>query len=57
MREATVHNRYYESVVDFFKNVRDFFTEKIPQMTQSLQARINDKFQVIYPQPIKFGPT
>lgn len=57
MREITVYNQYYESVVDFFKNVRDFFTEKIPQMTHSLQARINDKFQVIHPQPIKLGST
>ena len=57
MREITVHNRYYESVVDFFKSIRDFFTEEISQMTESLQARINDKFQVIYPQPIKFSPT
>lgn len=52
MRETTVYNRYYESSVDFFKEIRGFFTEKIPEMTQALKSRINDKFQVISLDPV-----
>lgn len=52
MRETTVYNRYYESSVDFFKEIRRFFTEKIPKMTETLKSRINDKFQMVQLDPV-----
>lgn len=55
MREHTVYNRYYESCTDFFKEVRNFFSEKIKDMKELLKSRINDKFQVIDLQPIQLA--
>lgn len=55
MRETTVHNRHYESSVDFFKEIRLFFTEEIPKITEILNSRINDKFQVIRLDPISLA--
>jgi transposase len=52
MRETTVYNRYYESSVAFFKEIREFFTEKIPNMTATLEKRINDRFQAIELNPV-----
>lgn len=55
MREMTVYNRYYESSVDFFKEIRGFFTEKISKITPILNSRINDKFQAIRLDPINLN--
>jgi len=52
MREAKTYNRYYESSVEFFKEIRGFFTEEIPKITELLKSRINDKFQVIQLNPV-----
>lgn len=53
MIETTMYNRYYESSVDFFKEIRAFFTKKIPEITQALKSRINDKFEIVRLDPIK----
>jgi len=55
MRENTVYNRYYETSVNFFEEIRKFFQEKIPILTNILKCRINDKFQVIDLDPIKLA--
>ena len=55
MRETKLYNRYYESSVDFFREIRDFFKHDVPNMTQKLSQRINDKFQVIKLDPIKLA--
>lgn len=52
LREATQYNHYYPSCKEFFEVVRNFFTEKVPQMVCSLKSRINDNFQVIKLNPI-----
>jgi transposase len=55
MREAKTYNRYYESSVDFFKEIRAFFAEEIPKMTERLILRINDKFQVVQLNPVNLA--
>jgi transposase len=55
MREAKTYNRYYESAADFFKEIRGFFAEEIPKITELLKSRINDKFQVISPNPVNLA--
>jgi transposase len=56
MRETKIYNRYYESVVTFFHEIRSFFKEDIPRMTDVLTSRITDKFQVIPLDPVRFSP-
>ena len=53
MRETKLYNRYFESSVDFFREVRSFFTEDIPKMAQTWASRINDKFETIKLDPIR----
>jgi len=55
MRETKTYNRYYESSVDFFKEIRGFFAEEIPKITELLIARINDKFQVVQLNPVNLA--
>lgn len=47
MRETKLYNRYYESAATCFHEIRNFFKEDIPKMTEILISRITDKFQVI----------
>jgi transposase len=54
MRENKLYNRYYESVGTFFHEVRSFFNEDIPNMTDILTSRITDNFQAIQLDPIRF---
>jgi len=53
LREIKLYNRYYESSVDFFREIRNFFDIDLPQMTDTLVTRINDKFQTIALNPIR----
>lgn len=53
MREAKTYNRYYESSVDFFREIRDFFCQELPTRIKSFRKRLNDTFQVIDLDPIK----
>lgn len=55
MRESKIYNRYYESAAVFFKEIKSFFTEEIPRMTDVLAKRINDNFQVININPIRLA--
>ena len=53
MRETKIHNQYYESSVEFFHEIRKFFTEDVPKKARHWKDRINDRFQVINLNPIK----
>ena len=53
MREVKIYNRYYESCVDFFHEIRSFFSEDISERAQRWSSRINDNFQVIELNPIQ----
>jgi DDE superfamily endonuclease len=53
MRETKLYNRYFESSVDFFQQVRSFFKDDIPKMAQRWTSRINDKFEIVKLDPIK----
>lgn len=55
MRETKLYNRYYESSMMFFQEIRSFFQECVPKMTQFLATRINDKFQTITLDPINLA--
>jgi len=52
MRESKVYNRYYQSSVSFFKEIRDFFKDDVAKITKKLKQRINDKFQIVQPNPV-----
>jgi hypothetical protein len=55
MRENVTYNKFYEKFSEFESAVRDFFTEKIPVLTDKLKARINDKFQVLELNPVQLS--
>lgn len=55
MRETKIYNRYYESCVTFFKEIRTFFAEEVSQMDDVLYRRINDNFQVVEINPINLA--
>jgi transposase len=55
MREKVHYNRYYKSAAEFFLEVREFFQKGIPKMKEILQARLNDRFQVIRLNPIQLA--
>src|SRR5215472_13401858 len=44
MREKKIYNRYYESSVTFFQEIRSFFKDEVPKMAHTWSARINDNF-------------
>ena len=52
MRESTLYNRYYESCISCFAEIRGFFTEKLLKMGDILKSRINDNFQIIKLNPV-----
>lgn len=54
MRETKLYNRYYASATTFFHEIRSFFKEDIPKMTDILVSRITDKFQAIQLNPVRF---
>lgn len=53
MRETKLYNRYYESSVDFFGEIRAFFDEEVPRRINSWKSRLNDNFQKIELNPIQ----
>lgn len=55
MRETKLYNRYFETSVDFFQEVRGFFKDDIPRMASTWGSRINDKFETIKLNPIKLA--
>jgi transposase len=55
MRETKVYNRYYESSVTFFQEVRSFFQEDVPKMAQTWAKRINDKFEAVQLNPVRLA--
>jgi transposase len=55
MRETKLYNRYYKSSVEFLREIRNFFTEDIPRMTDILTSRITDRFQVVRVDPIRLA--
>src|SRR5579871_3833465 len=55
LRETTLYNHYYATCTECFAAIRNFFTEKIPRMTEALTSRITDKFQTIRLNPIVIG--
>lgn len=55
LRELALYNRYFATCKEFFAAVRGFFTETIPKITDLLEQRITDKFQVIKLNPINLS--
>lgn len=55
MRETKLYNRYFESSIDFFREVRSFFKDDIPKMAPTWVSRINDKFETIKLDPIRLA--
>jgi transposase len=55
LREAKLYNRYYESSVTFFNEIRSFFQEDVPKKAHTWVEKINDKFQTIKLDPIKLA--
>lgn len=53
MRETKMYNRYYETSVKFFYEIRSFFKEDIPKMIHEWTSRINDKFQAVKLDPVR----
>lgn len=53
MRETKLYNRYYESSVEFFNEIRSFFSDDVPKKVQSWTSRLNDNFQTIKLNPIR----
>ena len=53
MRETKLYNRYYASVVDFFHEIRSFFSDDVPKKARTWTSRLNDKFQMIELNPIR----
>ena len=53
LRETKLYNRYYESSVGFFQEVRDFFKKEVPKIADTLISRITDNFQVVRLDPVK----
>ena len=54
-REHVCYNKYYPVFAEFANNVRGFFSDIIPKIPHILAQRINDKFQVIYPNPVRLS--
>jgi transposase len=55
MREMTTYNRCYSNFKEFGSIIRNFFFEGIPKIGSVLRKRINDKFQRVELNPIKFA--
>ena len=53
MREYVTYNKVYQSFADFSDAIREFFSITINEIQAKLVKRINDKFEVIKPNPIK----
>lgn len=53
MRETKLYNRYYESSIEFFREIRSFFSDDVPKKAQSWTSRLNDNFQTIELNPIR----
>lgn len=47
MNEYARNNRYFASKHDFRDAIFNFFTTTLPEISESLRARINDNFQVL----------
>lgn len=55
LREHVCYNKYYTTFADFTDAVRGFFQETVPKIPHVLQARINDKFEVIRHNPVQLS--
>ncbi len=53
MRETKLYNRYYESSVEFFHEIRGFFSDIVPKKARTWTSRLNDNFQTIKLNPIQ----
>jgi len=49
MNEHARNNRYFESAKEFRQSIRDFFDVTLPDITDSLNSRVNDNFQTFDP--------
>ena len=47
MREHVTYNKYYPMFAEFKDKVHEFFSTTIPEIRHILEARINDKFEVV----------
>lgn len=47
MREHVTYNKYYPVFAEFKDKVHEFFSTTIPEIRHILEARINDKFEVV----------
>lgn len=54
-RECVCYNKYYPVFSEFANTVRGFFSDTILKIPHILAQRINDKFQVIYPNPVRLS--
>lgn len=54
-RECVCYNKYYPIFRDFANTVRGFFSDTISKIPHILERRINDKFQVIYHNPVRLS--
>lgn len=55
LREKKTYNKCYEKFGDFKKEIRKFFFEEIPKITNELTSRITDNFQRIRLNTIRFA--
>lgn len=47
MNEEVRNNRYFASAKDFRREIRRFFSDKLPSLAGALSCRINDNFQTL----------
>ncbi len=55
MREHVAHNRYYPVFAEFKDKIREFFSATIYEIRHVLDARINDKFEVMRHNPVQLS--
>jgi transposase len=55
MREKKMYNKYYETSVRYFQEIRSFFKDEVPKSAHTWSARINDNFQTIKLNHIKLA--
>jgi transposase len=55
MREKKMYNRYYETSVSCFQEIRSFFKNEVPELAHTWSTRINDNFQTIKLNHIKIA--
>ena len=55
MREKKMYNKYYETSVSFFQEIRSFFKDEVPKSAHTWSGRINDNFETVKLNHIKLA--